>query len=79
MNHTSVSGVDLTTAWVAHSHAEVAFSLLIERLPNLALEGPEPEYRDIRTLRGLKSLNISFDARQHRTPSAIQPCVRTTD
>jgi pimeloyl-[acyl-carrier protein] synthase len=58
--------------------AEVAFSRLIERLPNLALEGPEPEYRDLRTLRGLKSLNVSFDApRSPRTQATTQQ--RTLD
>jgi pimeloyl-[acyl-carrier protein] synthase len=51
---------------LARLEAEIAFSCLIERLPNLALEGPEPEYRDLRTLRGLKSLSLSFDARQPR-------------
>ena len=46
---------------LARLEAEIAFPLLLRRLRGLALDGPEPEYRDTVALRGLKALTVSFE------------------
>lgn len=43
---------------LARLEGEIAFATLARRLPNLALAGPEPTYRDNMTLRGLERLEV---------------------
>jgi cytochrome P450 len=45
---------------LARLEGEIAFATLARRLPTLALDGPEPTYRDNLTLRGLERLEVSF-------------------
>ena len=46
---------------LARLEAEVAFRALATRLPGLALENEEPEYRPSPILRGLTRLPLTFD------------------
>ncbi|MBP6789419.1 MAG: cytochrome P450, partial [Candidatus Promineofilum sp.] len=45
---------------LARLEGEIAFATLARRLPTLALDGPEPAYRDNLTLRGLERLKARF-------------------
>ncbi len=48
---------------LARLEARIAFGALIERLPGLALAGPEPEWIDSVALRGVKSLELVYAPR----------------
>jgi hypothetical protein len=47
-------------AALARMQAEVAFGALLERLPRIALQVDEPDWRDTVTLRGVRRLPIGF-------------------
>jgi cytochrome P450 len=49
---------------LARLEARVAFGALLERLPGLALAGPEPEWIDSVALRGVKSLELVYTPRR---------------
>jgi cytochrome P450 len=45
---------------LARLEGQIALSILLRRMPNLALVTEEPEYRDNYVLRGLRSLPVTF-------------------
>src|SRR5512145_2174611 len=45
---------------LARVEGQIAINTLVQRLPKLALATERPEYRQSLTLRGLKSLSVSF-------------------
>lgn len=45
---------------LARVEGEIGFKALLERMPKLELATDEPEWREIVTLRGLKSLPVTF-------------------
>ena len=47
---------------LARMEGRIAFETLLRRLPNLRLEPRELAWRENMGLRGLKSLDVSFDA-----------------
>ena len=45
---------------LARLEGRIVLQTLLERLPGMRLDGPEPEYRDNFNLRGLKALKVAF-------------------
>jgi cytochrome P450 len=45
---------------LARLEAQIAFPELLQRMPNIELADPDPEYRETITLRGLKALPVVF-------------------
>jgi cytochrome P450 len=45
---------------LARLEGRIVFETVLQRLPNLRLETPKPEYRDNFNLRGLKALPVTF-------------------
>jgi cytochrome P450 len=52
-------------AQLARIEAEVVFSTLIERMPDLKLEDATPQWRESFTLRGLTTLPVSWSPSRH--------------
>ncbi|MEL4894061.1 cytochrome P450 [Crocosphaera sp. Alani8] len=54
-------------AFLARFQGQVAINNIIQRLPNLQLVNHTPDWRESITLRGLKSLPLTFDKNDFKT------------
>lgn len=60
-------------AMLANTEAEIAFTKLLERFPNLQMLGAEPEWHANISFRGLRALPLGFKRKNYAPPFVARP------